>query len=175
MKMDEKTKQIRIEAIKTAERTENDKAKMKRLLIMRLLLEGYSIPQVAQIANCSEKTVYNCQTRYAANGISGLTTGIKPGRNKKLTKEQELQLYETIKTKIPNEEGFAPFVNWTAALAVQWVQTNFGIVFSERGMRNLFERIGLSYTRPTYTLKKAEPEKQAKFVNDFEQVKKTDY
>jgi putative transposase len=175
MKMEEKTKQIRIEEIKTAERTENDKAKIKRLLIIRLLLEGYSISQVRQIVNCSEKTVYNCRARYAADGISGLTTGTKPGRSKKLTKEQELQLYETIKTKLPKEVGFAPFVNWTAALAVKWVLTNYGIGFSERGMRNLFERIGLSYTRPTYTLKKADPEKQAIFVNDFEEVKKTDF
>ncbi|RKI35521.1 winged helix-turn-helix domain-containing protein, partial [bacterium D16-59] len=29
-----------------------------------------------------------------------------------------------------------------------------------RGMRDLFYRIGLSYTRPTYTLNKADSEKQ---------------
>jgi putative transposase len=164
-----------IEALKAAEGIEKDKAKTKRLQIVRLLLEEYSIPQVMQIANCSEKTVYNCKNNYAAGGISGLSTKPKPGRDKKLTSDQESELYETIKPKLPNEVGFAPFVNWTSCLAVQWVEANFGVKFSGRGMRNLFERIGLSYTRPTYTLKKADPEKQAVFKEEFEQLKKTDF
>ena len=165
---------LEIEAIKTAERKEKDKATLRRLLIVRLLLEGYSNKQVMQIVNCSQKTVYNCQTKYKANGLSGLSTKPKPGRDKKLTDEQERKLYEVIKTKLPSEVGFAPFSNWTSSLAVQWVQANYGIEFSGRGLRNVFERIGLSYTRPTYTLKKADPEKQAEFIEEFERIKKTD-
>jgi putative transposase len=64
--------------------------------------------------------------------------------------------------------------NWTSSLAVQWIKGNFGVEFSSRGVRNLFERIGLRYTRPTYTLKKADPEKQAAFVEEFNRIKKTD-
>jgi putative transposase len=175
MKMEEETTQAKIEAIKAAERTKKDKATLNRLLIIRLLLEGYTIPQVMLIANRCEKTVYNCQARYAAEGVSGLTTKPIPGRDTKLTDEQERRLYETIKTKLPSEAGYAPFANWTSPLAVQWVKKNFGVKFSERGMRNLFERIGLSYTRPTYTLKKADPEKQAAFKDEFEKIKKTDF
>ena len=172
MKMEKET-QVKIEALKAAERVENDKAKSKRLLIIRLRLEGYTIQQVMQITNCSEKTVYNCQTKYEAGGINGLTTKPKAGRDKKLTTEQENELYETIKTKLPNEVGFAPFANWTSSLATKWIMQTFGVAFSERGVRNIFERLGLSYTRPTYTLKKADPKKQAEFINDFEKVKKT--
>ena len=173
MKM-EKERIEKIEELRIAEREEKDKATLKRLLIIRLLLEGYSIPQVMNIVDCSKKTVYNCQTKYQTKGIPGLSTKPKPGRDKKLTDEQERELYETIKTKLPNEVGFAPFANWTSSLAVQWVKANYGIEFSDRGLRNLFEGIGLSYTRPTYTLKKANPEKQAEFVKEFEQIKKTD-
>jgi len=39
-------------------------------------------------------------------------------------------------------------------------------------MLNLFERLGLSYIRPTYTLEKADPEKQEKFRQTFEVLKK---
>jgi putative transposase len=170
----EETLASKIEALKSAERHEKDKSTLKRLQIVRLLLEGYSIRQVKQIADCSEKTVYNCQTKYSANGICGLSTKPKPGRDKKLTNEQECEIYETIKTKLPSEVGFAPFANWTSHLAVQWVKTNFGVEFSDRGLRNLFKRIGLSYTRPTYTLKKADPKKQETFIKEFERIKKTD-
>ena len=39
-------------------------------------------------------------------------------------------------------------------------------------MRELFYRIGLSYTRPTYTLNKADPVKQEEFRKSFEERKK---
>jgi putative transposase len=70
--------------------------------------------------------------------------------------------------------GFAPFANWTSSLAVMWIQKEFNVKFFARGVRNIFERIGLSYTRPTYTLKKANPAKQEAFKNDFEK-KKTNF
>jgi putative transposase len=165
MKMNE-IKQKEIEELKNAERNEINKAKSRRILTVRLLLENYTIPQVMQITNSSEKTVYNCRNRYKAGGIANLTTKPNTGRINKLTQEQEQDLYETIKTKQPNQVGFAPFANWTSSLAAQWIKSNFGVEFSSRGVRNLFERIGLSYTRPTYTLKKADPEKQAAFIED---------
>ena len=140
MKMEEPLA-LKVEALKTAERVEKDKAILKRLLIIRLLLEGYGIPQVMAIADCSQKTVYNCQARYNANGIPGLSA--KPGRDKKLTDEQERELYETIKTKLPSEVGFVPFANWTSSLAVQWIKINYGVEFSDRGLRNLLKRINL--------------------------------
>ena len=40
-------------------------------------------------------------------------------------------------------------------------------------MRDLFKRIGLSYTRPTYTLEKADTEKQNEFRENFEVKKRT--
>jgi putative transposase len=169
----EKATQKEIEELKTAERNETNKAKARRILTVRLLLEGYSIPQVMQITSSSKKTVYNCRNKYKVGGIDGLTTKPNTGRINKLTQEQEDELYETIKTKQPSQVGFAPFANWTSSLAAQWIKASFGVEFSGRGVRNLFKRIGLSYTRPTYTLKKADPEKQADFIKEFEQVKKT--
>ena len=37
----------------------------------------------------------------------------------------------------------------------------------------MLERMGLSYTRPTYVLAKADKEKQEQFVQDFDDFKKT--
>jgi transposase len=36
----------------------------------------------------------------------------------------------------------------------------------------IFKRLGLSYTRPTYVLTKADKQKQEQFIKDFEKVKK---
>ena len=37
----------------------------------------------------------------------------------------------------------------------------------------MLDRMGLSYTRPTYVLAKADKQKQEQFIKDFEKVKKT--
>ena len=86
--------------------------------------------------------------------------------------EQEQRLYDCVSTQLPRDVGFAPFVNWTAPLACRWVAKEFGVTFSERGMRDVFYRLKLSYTRPTYTLKKADPEKQKEFKKEFDKLKK---
>ncbi len=39
-------------------------------------------------------------------------------------------------------------------------ENHFGVEFSERGMRDVFYRLKLSHTRPTYALAKADPVKQ---------------
>ena len=173
MKMEQTKKAQKIEELKAAERAASKKGETRRILTVRLLLEGYTIAQVMQITNSSEKTVYNCRNSYKADGILGLRRKPSIGNSNKLTKEQERELYETIKTKQPKEVGLAPFVNWTSSLAVQWIKATYGVTFSGRGMRNLFKRIGLSYTRPTYTLKKADPEKQEAFKQEFADVKKS--
>ena len=40
-------------------------------------------------------------------------------------------------------------------------------------MRDVFYRLKLSYTRPTYTLAKADPVKQEEFKERLEPIKKT--
>ena len=90
-----------------------------------------------------------------------------------LTDEQEKELFHIISTCTPEEAGVRIFANWTAPLACRLVEERFQVKFSERGMRDLFYRIGLSYTRPTYTLNKADPEKQDAFRQQFEGLKKT--
>jgi len=73
----------------------------------------------------------------------------------------------------PEESGFDGVKNWTAKLACEWVSRNFGVRYSINGMLDLFHRLNLSYTRPTYVLAKADPEKQERFKTDFEDLKKT--
>lgn len=54
----------------------------------------------------------------------------------------------------------------------QWVIKEFNISMSHRGIAYVLHRLNLSYTRPTYVLAKADKEKQEKFKNDFEVLKK---
>ena len=96
------------------------------------------------------------------------------GYQKKLTDKQETELTEIITTQTPEEADVGVFANWTAALICHLVKEKYGVKYSERRMRDLLKRSGLSYTRPTYTLAKADPKKQEEFKEKFYELKKTD-
>lgn len=139
---------------------------------IRLYLQDRSKSEIADILNTTYQTVTNYINAYNQSGIDGLDMKKPTGRDRKLSVAQEQQLYECITTKLPKDVGFDPFVNWTAPLACQWVEKEFNVKFTERGMRDVFYRLKLSYTRPTYVLKKADPQKQEAFIEDFEDFKK---
>jgi putative transposase len=168
---DEKPEIIKL--IELGEKTPEPRMKIRYDVNIQLL-RGYAREEIARIYNISESTVRNYENSYKTKGIEGLSMGKSTGAPSKLTKEQEAQLYECVETKMPKDVGYAPFVNWTANLVRQWVKSQFGVAYSERGMREVLYRLNFSYTRPTYTLEKADVEKQEEFRFDFEQVKKTD-
>jgi hypothetical protein len=77
-----------------------------------------------------------------------------------------------ILTKTPVEVGFPAEFNWTAGLIVKFIKREYGLNYSIHGITGIFERLGLSYTRPTYVLAAADKQKQQQFVKDFVKVKK---
>ena len=139
-----------------------------------LFLEGYKRSEVSKILHVKQGTVNDHIRKYLKNGIDSLHIRKQPGYQKRLTDEQETELAELITTQTPEEAGAGVFANWTSALICFVVKEKYGVEYSERGMRDLLERIGLSYTRPTYTLAKANPKKQEEFKKNFKELKKTD-
>lgn len=74
--------------------------------------------------------------------------------------------------KKPADVGFPANMNWTSGLVRDWIHKQFQVEYSERGARELLYRLGFSFTRPTYTLAKSDPEKQEAFKQEFEGLKK---
>jgi putative transposase len=163
-----------IKMLKKLSRKTKDTRIRLRYDAVRLHLQDRTRTEIADILNTTYQTVTNYINAYNKSGTDGLKIKKSTGRRKKLTDNQEEQLYECITTRLPKDVGFGPFVNWTAPLACQWVKATFEVEFTERGMRDVFYRLKLSYTRPTYVLKNADPQKQAAFREEFEILKKTD-
>ncbi|MDT2287782.1 winged helix-turn-helix domain-containing protein [Paenibacillus larvae] len=49
--------------------------------------------------------------------------------------------------------GFTAKHNWTLELIATYVEREWGHCYSLRGISKVMERLGLSYTKPTYTLR----------------------
>ena len=171
--MENENKEEIIRELKKLARKTKDARQRRQYDIVRLYLEGRRKPEIAGIMDMSLQGIYNVLNRYKAGGIEGLTLGKPTGRGRKLSDKQETELYQVISEKLHKEVGLKPFCNWTAPLACQYVKKQFGVSFSERGMRDVFYRLRLSYTRPTYTLAKADPMKQEEWKERLEQLKKT--
>lgn len=159
--------------ILAASKAEKNAKQKNRYDAVLLYLEGYPRKEIAKILHIPLRTAGYHILKYEKGGIEALLLVKQPGAKKKLSDGQEAELVSVISSQTPEEAGVGIFANWTAPLACAYVEKKFGVTFSSRGMLNLFDRLGLSYTRPTYTLEKADPLKQEQFRETFETLKKT--
>lgn len=74
---------------------------------------------------------------------------------------------------VPHNVGFTAKYNWTLEIIGEYINREFKQDYSIRGISKLMHRMGLSYTKPTYTLAAADEEKQRQFVETiFPRLKK---
>lgn len=163
-----------INLIRKLLRTTKNPVMYRKYFVIRLHMKSFTNKNIAETADLDPQTVGIYINTYKRLGVDGLIPKKPPGRPRFLSKEQEQQLYNTVSGKTPEDVGFNGVMNWTAKIACFWILNEFGVKYSVNGMLDLFHRLNLSYTRPTYVLAKADPEKQEQFKEDFNGVKKTD-
>lgn len=167
------TQKAEIQAIKKAMKDTKDKRMYLRYRIIYLHLQGHTNRDIAKMEGFCEHTVGVYVSKYNKNGIEGLALKHSPGAPRLLTAEQEMLLAEVITTKTPDQVGFPNRKNWYINIVQQWVKDNLNVEYSHRGMAEVLYRLKLSFTRPTYTLAKADPQKQEEFKQEFELLKKS--
>ena len=158
--------------IQVAMKNHPDARMYKRYQTILMLLQGESYQKISAYTGVGLASLYNYSAAYREQGIAGLERGKPTGRPSKLTPEQEQILYETIVHKTPVEVGFPVEMNWTSPLIRQWMEREWNVSYSDRGTREVLYRLNLSFTKPTYTLEKADPIKQEVFKEEFEILKK---
>lgn len=161
-----------IQAVKAAIRSTKDKRMFERYQTILLFLHGVKYDKISFIVGRSTATIGNYVKAYRENGLDGLVMGQSPGRPSFLSHDQEEELRQLLMEKRPADVGFPAEMNWTSFLVRDWIEREFNITYSDRGVRKLLRLLGFSYTKPTYTLAKADPIKQEEFKAEFEEVKK---
>lgn len=166
-------KEAQIRELAEAMNHTHDRRMYERYLAVKLILQGRSQKETAEIIGRNEHTVGKYAASYRSSGLEGLARRIAPGREPKLTSAQLRELKEIIAYQTPADCGFSARANWTLALAAQLIEDKWQETYTLKGVSRLLHSLGLSYTRPTYTLKKADPAKQETFRNEtFPQLKK---
>ncbi len=113
--------------------------------------------EIAVIINRNLVTVSDNITAYLEGNIDGLPLGQSTGKPPKLSTEQTAFLLEFISTSLPKSPPMRVLRLDTIGHlhAPEFVKNKWDVSYTLRGMSSLFHRLGLSYTRPTYTLEKA--------------------
>jgi transposase len=162
-----------IQKIKAAMKDNKDLRMHERYQIIIMVLRNEPYKRISETTGRSHGTICNYVKAYNEGGLEGLQMGHSSGRPRLLTPEQEHQVYQTIVNETPVDVGFPAKMNWTSPIIRKWIEQEFGVLYSDRGTRELLYRLKLSFTIPTYTLAKADPVKQEAFKREFEELKKT--
>lgn len=87
--------------------------------------------------------------------------------------EEEQEVRRMLESSTPAEEGFDCQTCWDTRILKNVLEDRFSVTMSRGGIRHMLNRWGFSYTRPTYTLKRADKKKQAAFTQQLDELKKT--
>jgi transposase len=155
-----------LKAVEERIKQTKDRRMYERYQTIRLHLMGNTTSQIALILGRTSKTIKAYIDAYNKLGLNGLIMKQSTGKPTRLSKDQQTQLKQTIIDHVPHEVGFTGKFNWTLEIIASYILREFGHTYSIRGVSKLMHRIGMSYTKPTYTLAAADEEKQREFVEE---------
>lgn len=132
-----------------------------RLRVVLFKADGYSNQEIATLLQMGINQVTKILRRYLEGDAEALLSDNYQGSQPKLTAEQQDVLSVELKTKIYN----------TAQQVIAWVEQQWGVCYSLRGMHGLLKRLGFSYKKNRLVPSKADPEAQRQFVLWFEALR----
>ncbi|WP_423774909.1 winged helix-turn-helix domain-containing protein [Aneurinibacillus aneurinilyticus] len=101
-----------------------------------------------------------------------LERDVPPGKKLYLSIEKQEELKRIILESTPSQERMGVYASWDSRILQQFISQKWGIFMNRGGIIHMLQRLNLSYTRPTYTLAKADKEKQEAFTKQLDRIKK---
>jgi transposase len=135
----------------------NGKAR-DRIKSILLRDEGWSLKKIAQALRLHNDTV----GRYLSDYINGKKVKANHhGSQEKLNKDQALALVAHIKQNLYDK----------ASSIIHYVKETYGVSYTIAGMTNWLKRHNFSYKQPKQQPAKADPDKQSKFIDEYQHLK----
>lgn len=162
-----------MEQLQKQEKAISKASMAKRVAVIRLIMQGYYAIQVAELLNLHRETVSEYVKKFNTGGMDALLhRDYAPGLSPYLQKEEEQEVCRMLTSSTPAEEGYGCETSWDTRILQEVLEDKFSVSMSRGGIAHMLHRWGFSYTQPTYTLKKADSEKQANFQRQLTVIKK---
>mgnify|MGYP000844956241 CR=1 FL=1 len=130
------------------------KAETKITVIM-LCMDGHGSNEISRMICVGRDTARRYISSFNEGGLEKLL-GYKtsPGRKSRLS-EQEKDLICDALLSTPKEMGCGESVNWTTTEVQTFIKNEFNKDMTSVGILKMLNRMGYSFTRPTYVLARA--------------------
>jgi putative transposase len=148
--LDFKLRESELEIIAKAVKTDKRSEVRQRAMGLRLLHEGHSPKEVAQIMSVSQPVVYDWHHRWHANGLEGLANRPKSGRPRKAGRKYVERLEEVIEQN-PQDLGYN-FTVWTADRLRHHMEKETGTRLGSTKFRALLKENDFVFRRPKHDL-----------------------
>jgi transposase len=144
-------------------RRQDDPRVCRRLLGIRLILLGKTVPQAAHEIGLTQRPLREWVHRFNRKGIEGLRDKPRPGRKKILPSQREEAFHRRVLSGGQKRDGVAilrgPDIR-------RILREEFGAVYSIDGVYFLLHRLNLASLMPRPTHPKASKEALADFKKD---------
>lgn len=125
--------------------------------------EGLGVLEISRILKMSKTTVEKYIMHFNHGGLDELLSYVKAnGSPSKLNEEERHVCYDALQ-KAPKEADIGVSANWTSILMQDFIEKKFAKKLTPTGIQKILHRMGFSFTRPTYTLARAD-----KKISEFE-------
>lgn len=111
---------------------------LRRLLFIKYLYEGDSVPKAAKKVEVSLPTAYSWRELWNNGGYDGLVPNFAGGAPSELSDEQKNELVEILKTRD----------DWTTKEVRQLIQKEFDVTYSMRHVRRLLKLMRMKHSKP---------------------------
>ena len=134
----------------------DDRRVAERLHAILLLDSGQNAEAVSHILHVHPKTLKRWVKAFASGGEAALTNFNYVGGDGWLTDVQQQQFTTWLDADVRS-----------TAEAIGWVEQQFGLSYSDSGMRKLLKRLDYRYKQPAVLPAKADPNLQAAWVDTY--------
>lgn len=126
-----------------------------RAHIILLSARGYTVPEIAEIHQTSQNTVYKWLNRFESEGPEGLYDRPRSGRPPKVDSEVKRTLEEAL-SKPPTEQGYN-FTVWTTSLLSEHVERELGKQLCPDTIRRTLHDLGFRWRKPRWSVEREDP------------------
>jgi transposase len=141
--------------LKRKMRAEKNAKSRLRLLMAVHRKDGKSLDKISDYCAVKRRTVHETLHRFQERGIIASTDAEKPGRPKRLTKNNLRDLRKRLLGS-PKSSGFDQNF-WNTRMVVSLVQKKYGVSYTPQWMWTLLKKIGFSCKKPRPTHYKSSP------------------
>lgn len=160
------TREVDLVELKHRENATKDPWEMKRLMGIRLKVEGYSVTEIMKIVPVAQSGLLTWVKKFNAEGFDGLRSKKAPGKKRNLN-EKQLGVVMGWLDNGPEERHGCCF--WTGAELIKAVREEFGVSYSSSGIYDLLKDIGYSRQVVKTRHYKCDPEKEDEFKKNSPQ------